>query len=422
MTSKQKTPDEIERLAQNNGLVTVAAALGLAAYENEALIATLAAGASRRNILFSAEDDEVLGGLSGSRFFDVQIILNEVIPKLHSSPTEVMSLVRRLVEKGGDDMAANQPNVAFRKWCAADPTRADAVIAAARNGDEDAQHHLVFALEAKADPDDAFRSARSIGSERAAGILALSRLPLEIEQAQRALALILDFAKSASPTEAAGLVHAALEVAAKRDDLDRAGIADALGHLAISQDPAAVHLLATALYRHQPKMILAEYEVCLLGMCSVDPENAGTVKQIDSALRKLWATHPDDAARAAAEIIARTEGRIASEDLDGFFHAVESGDPCATARLATSWLLEADYHVCETLSALFSEINRTEPCIQITPADLPEMAEDQLYLCRKAIGFLFLSPMTAASWIVAVLDGDIQMLRSRPRTFSSTPS
>ncbi|RWR25346.1 hypothetical protein D2T29_22145 [Sinirhodobacter populi] len=405
MTSKQRTPDEIKHLAQNNGPVTAAAALDLAAYKDEALIDALAAGASRRNILISAEEEEILGGLSGSRFFNVQIILNEVIPKLHAPPTEVMRLVRRLVEMGGDDMAATQPNAAFRKWCAADPTRADAVIAAARNGDEDAQHHIVFALEAKGDPDDAFRSVRAVGSERTGGILALSRLPLDVEQAQRAVALILDFAEGASPAEAAGLLHAALEIAAKQGDLDRTGLADALGHLANSYDPAAVHLLATALYRHQPNMIPAEYKACLLGICSVDPENAGTVKQIDSALGKLWTSCPEDAARAAAEIIARTEGRIASENLEGFFHAVESGDPRATARLATSWLLKADYHVCETLSALFSEINRTEPCIQITPADLPEMAEDQLYLCRKAIGFLFLSPMTAASWIVAVLDG-----------------
>lgn len=405
MISKNVKPDEIEQLAQCKGPVTAAAGLSIGDYKDGDLIAALATGASRRNVLISTDDDDLLDNLSGSRFFDIQTILNEVIPKLDASPSQVMGLVSRLVELGGDDMASNQPNAAFRTWCAADPTRADAVITAARNGDEDAQNHLVFALEAKGDPQDAIRSARASGAERTAGILALSRLPLDAEQAQRALSLIIEIVTVASPAEAAGLLHAALAVAEKHDELDRSELADALSHIATFEDPTTVHLLAKALYWHQPQMTEMEYQACLLGIRSVNPENGGTVKEIDGALRKLWASHPDNAASAAGDIINLTEGSIGSKELDGFFHAVENGDPRTSARLATSWLLEGGYHARQTLASLFSEINRTEPCIQVEPEDLPVSAADQLYLCRKAIGFLFLSPMTAASWIVAVLRG-----------------
>ncbi|WP_243613867.1 hypothetical protein [Shimia aestuarii] len=405
MTSKAVTPEEIERLAQSKGPVTAAASLGIGDYSDEALMTALAVGASRRNVLISADDEDLLDSLSGSRFFDVQIILDEVIPKLRSQPPQIMGLVRRLVEKGGDDLAANQPNAAFRKWCAADQTRANAVIKAARNGDEDALHHLVFALEAKGDPDDAMQSARSSDAERTAGILALSRLPLDREQAQHALALILEFVEEATLQDVAGLLHAALAVADKHEGLDRSSLASALVQLSASNDPTAVHLLATALHWHQSKMTREEYEACLLGIRSVNPENAGTVKEIDRALTKLWASHPEDAASAAGDIIERAAGRIGTKEMDGFFHAVENGDPRTSGRLATSWLLEGGYHARQTLASLFSEINRTEPCVQVTPEDLPKSAPDQLFLCRKAIGFLFLSPMTAASWIVAVLRG-----------------
>lgn len=405
MTLKNIKPAEVERLAQSKGPVTAAASLGIGDYNNEALIAALATGASRRNVLISTDDEDLLDNLSGSRFFDIQIILNEVIPKLDASPPQVMGLVSRLVELGGDDMASNQPNAAFRKWCSADPTRADAVITAARNGDEDAQSHLVFALEAKGDPQDAIRSARASGTERTAGILALSRLPLDAEQAQRALAIIVEYTEGATPKEAAGFLHAALAVADKHEDLDRSQLADALNRLSTSDDPTAVHLLATALHWHQPKMSRKEYQACLIGVRSSNPENAGTVKEIDRALAKLWSSHPEDAASAAGDIIDRAAGHIGTKELDGFFHAVENGEPRTSGRLATLWLLEGGYHARQTLVSLFSEINRTEPCIQVKPEDLPEGATDQLFLCRKAIGFLFLSPMTAASWIVAVLRG-----------------
>jgi|TARA_B100001057_G_scaffold117817_1_gene116376 hypothetical protein len=115
--------------------------------------------------LITTDDEDLLDNLSGSRFFDVQIILDEAIPKLHTSTSQIMALVRRLVEKGGEDMAANQPNAAFRKWRAADQTRSDAVITAARNGDEDALRYLVFALEAKGKPDSAMQSAKATGPE-----------------------------------------------------------------------------------------------------------------------------------------------------------------------------------------------------------------------------------------------------------------
>ncbi|MBL6430109.1 MAG: hypothetical protein HOY44_21525 [Maritimibacter sp.] len=73
MTSNAVTPEEIERLAQSKGPVTAAASLGIGDYSDEALMTALAEGASRRNVLISADDEDLLDSLFGSRFFDVQI-------------------------------------------------------------------------------------------------------------------------------------------------------------------------------------------------------------------------------------------------------------------------------------------------------------------------------------------------------------
>ncbi|MEP5729927.1 MAG: hypothetical protein ABJL67_11230 [Sulfitobacter sp.] len=102
MTSNAVRPEKIERLAQSKGPVTAAASLGIGAYSDEALITALAEGASRRNVLISADDEALLDSLTGSRFFEVQIILDEVIPKLRAPPPQIMGLVRRLVAKGGE--------------------------------------------------------------------------------------------------------------------------------------------------------------------------------------------------------------------------------------------------------------------------------------------------------------------------------
>lgn len=404
-TDDPKTPDEIEQLVASRGLIAAAMELRRADRKDETLIAALARGASRRNPLISEADATSLDAVSGVRFFDIQILLCEVIPHLEVPPTEVMGLVHTLVEKGGDDLAAKQPNAAFRKWCAAEPARADEVIAFARAGDREALRHLVFALEAKGDAEEAFRSAEAEGDEQIAGILALSRMTLGRDNAERAITLFLNMVQARAPRDAVGPLKAALDVAKKDPELNGGRFADALRKLSDSEDPHVVHLMATALHQHLDHMSPGEIDICLDGIVAVDPSNLGTIQEIDWALHRMWGTHPVKAGRAAGQLIARTKGRVSARSLDGFFKAVEMGDPRAFARMATAWLLEGDYYTCSALAFCLSEINRTKPCVEIGPDDLPVTSEEQVFVCRKAVGFLFTSPMTAASWIVAVLRG-----------------
>ena len=396
---------DLEQLVVSKGLIVAALTLQRVDRKNEALVAALVRGASRRNVLMSDGDVDALAALTGTRFFDVQILLNEVIPRLEARPSDVMRLVETLIEKGGNDLAANQPNAAFRTWCRMDPSRADAVIAEARAGDTRALDHLVFALEARGNVEEAFRSARAESQERTAGILALSRMSLSQDEADRAIKFIFALAATVSADEAVSLLKATLDIADRHTDLDRGPFCAAFRRLSASTGPGSVHLMATALVHHLKHMSPTEIDICLEGVAAVDPSNLATVDEIDNALYFMWDKFPDRAAQAASRLISMTGGRVGAEQLDGFFHAAGHGDPGALGRMATSWLLEGDYDVCSTLILVLSEVNRTEPCLLVDPSDLPATAEAQTFLCRKSVGFLFLSPMTAASWIVAVLRG-----------------
>lgn len=394
---------DLEEMVVSKGLIVAASTLHRVDRKNEALVSALARGASRRNVLISDADVDALTDLAGTRFFDVQILLNEVIPRLETHPSDMMRLVQTLVEKGGSDGAAKQPNAAFRTWCRMEPSRADTVIAEARSGDPRALDHLVFALEARDDFDEAFQSAREESQERTAGILALSRMPLSRDEAGRAVGFIFDLAATVSADEAVSLLKAALDIADRYADLDRRPFGEAFRRLAGSTEPGSVHLMATALLHHLKHMSPTEIDICLEGLASVDPSNLGTIDEIDNALYFMWDKFPDRAAQAAARLISKAGGRVGAEQLNGFFHAAGHGDPGDLGRMVTSWLLKGDYDVCSTLISVLSEINRTEPCVMVDPSDLPATSAAQTFICRKAVGFLFLSPMTAASWIVAVL-------------------
>jgi len=397
--------NEIERKIAAQGFFGTLQEFDRTDRKDENLIREIAEAASRRNVLLSQQDVDLLSELSGSDFFSIQTIACEIIPLLDVAPSEVMNLVHLLVEKGGEDLAANQPNAAFRKWCASDRKRAEEIVSSARTGDPLSLRHLVFALESKGDFQEALRSAEALGEERIAGVLALSRMTLTLDEAARAVEYILGIAETSKAQETAGLIKAALDMAGKHEDLDRAQFAEAFNRTAESDCPIIVHLMASALHMHLGQMCAEEIEICLEGILEVNPENRGTIREIDSALRRLWKINPQQAGQVAAKLISRTEGTIGTDELQGLFSATESDDRKNLGTLATSWLLDGNYYVCSTLTSHLSEINRTSPCVDIQPADLPVDAIDQVFLCRKAIGFLFLSPMTAASWIIAVLRG-----------------
>lgn len=215
------TEADVEEVGRSKGLVAGARLLGFANHGNAELLAALARGASSRNALISGSDAAELEELKDSSFFEVQIVLCEVIPRLTSSATDIMSLVSILVERGGNDLAANQPYAAFRKWCELDNNRAAEVIASARAGNALSLQHLVFALEATADAEDALMSAKTVGEERTAGALALSRMNLTQDQATAAINVVLDAAEGDFTAEAAGFIKAALDMASKHPKLDR---------------------------------------------------------------------------------------------------------------------------------------------------------------------------------------------------------
>lgn len=397
------TEADVEEIGRTKGLVTGARLIGFINHGNDELLAALARGASSRNALISESDAGELGELTGSSFFEVQNVLCEVIPRLTSQAADIMSLVSVLVEKGGEDLAAHQPYVAFRKWCEVDGNRAAEVIASARAGNALSLQHLVFALEAKADAEDALMSASAAGEERTAGALALSRMNLTQDQATVATNVVLDAAEGDFTAEVAGFINAALDIASKHPELDRARIAIALARLSQTGDPIAVHLMANALYWHHANMNEAELAICLSGIQAIDHNNAGTVRQIHDALPRLWLDRPDQVSKALAAIISRTEGKVGKGALSGISRLQKPDEQTELAKLATEWLLNGDYYQCSALASQFSEINRSAPCLTIHPEVLPPDEESQIFICRKAIGYFFLAPMTAASWIIAVL-------------------
>jgi len=401
----QIRPENVEQEIQRFGFLGCISKLSLSAYQDKRLVSEIAAVASKRNRLFTEEDRTVLSALGRSKFFEVQTILCEVIPFLQTAPSELIELVQFLVETGGADLAANQPNAAFRKWCEVDPRRSDDVIQLAKDGDELARLHLVFALQAKADFDEAIACLDRSDEEQTAGVLALSRMQLNKDQVLAALEQTIALAMTADIKTSCGITKAIYDIAAKDKDVDRSLFLPVLDKLLASIDEHVVHLAAWLLNWHQVEMSEDEIGKCLRQLASVKPENKGTIDQIDMALSKLVDRNEIQSGSSAARaIIDVSKGAIGSDALDSFFHKLTHGNSEQLAWLTTDWLSSGRFFSCAALNRAISEINQTAPVVAVDEIPLPETANEQIFLCRKAIGYLFIHPMTAAAFSVAVLE------------------
>lgn len=414
--------DEVEAEISAKGFLGFVSQLSFSAFADEELIAAIAAAVSKRNQLITDDDRAILAQQEGARFFEIQPILCKVIPLLEIEATELIELVKILVDLGGEDLAANQPNASFREWCKVDWRRSDEVIQLAKDGNKSARQHLVFALEAIGDFSEAINCLERSEEEQTAGVLALSRIKLDADQVLIALQKAVTLALEVSSKRSYGITRAVYDIAAQDENIERSVLLPILDKLFVSDEPYIVHLAATLLNWHQERMSEDEVQICLGKLASVDTKNKGTIDEIDMALAKLVQRGEiQRASSTAREIIDASNGSINDDALDSFFHKLIHGDSIKLAQLATEWLSFGGYYSCVALMRAITEIGRTEPVFSVDEIPLPETTNEQIFLCRKAIGYLFIHPMSAAAFLVAVLERGGEVAKQHARELLYDP-
>ena len=153
--------------------------------QGQSLNSLAAALNSREVVLFSEEDWMFLDESSGPKFFSGMALFCDLIPLLETDHRVMLRLVATLVRRGGADLAANQPNVAFREWCVRNPVKGQAILQDAKQGEPAAINHLCFVLEARGDVGDAldFLTDDQEAKTKIAAATALGRMTLNVEEA-----------------------------------------------------------------------------------------------------------------------------------------------------------------------------------------------------------------------------------------------
>ena len=366
--------------------------------------------------LLQLTENEVLQKLNGHDFFMATHVFCQILPDLEATPARMMACVEALVTHGGDDLAANRPNAAFRSWCSKDTRRARDIIAMVHDGDDLASRHLAFALEAI----NAVTEARSIAltyndARRHSAITALGRME-DGDSSSRAETLATlskllnvgaddNLRANALLCTAATLAQSSDTTPPETVDLVRKLLEDA-GEFTLHQ---AAHILWV--YHKALQSDIIEYLLDALGNLNV--ANKGTVNELDLGLQSLIENGFDKEAIAyVTQLLSKSDNDLELQELGSFTRSLLTGPSERLSRVVVQWLLLGTPRICEALSEAMSGNALVEPSLNLRVEDLAISPAAQLFICRKAIGWFFLNPKIAASVLVSVLricDAEIAM-------------
>lgn len=409
MTADGTPVDETELAAQLRtcGLVLTVADRGYRRLDDghSALLETLAT-------ILNATDappidlniEEALAELKGPRFFFVQHVLCDLIPLLNVGQDVLLAFITRLLDAGGNDLAAGAPSTAFGEWTKKSAARPFKVYEAARAGDGLALRQLFTVLVMNADIEESLIFAQA--HEREAKLAALSALgAIELgERYDEVLNILLQEASSNDEDIALRSLEAGYRAVAQRKTLAPVGFDEQLERVLQPRTPFAIHLAVGLLWRYPVGLTENAVNLCLDAAADVDPDSAGTISHLNYAACQLVDTgHAEKVIFLLSELFDRSKGRITLDAFQSAYHALQNSGSEVLGNAVVYWLLNGSTHTHKCVASEVCGVGNDDPPFSISTSSLPLEPLDQLYLCRKAIGWFFIDPLAAVAIPLAVL-------------------
>lgn len=398
---------ELATKLRTRGLVRTVADHGSRRLEDKhsALLKTLAA------ILNATEGPPIdlhvegaLAELKGPRFFLVQHFLCDLIPLLNVSQDVLLPFVARLLDAGGNDLAAGAPSTAFGEWTKKDPARSSKVYKAARTGDSLALRQLCTVLRMNADIEEGLIFAQAHAREaKLAAISALGAMDLG-ERYGEVLDTLLQGASINDGEVAIRSLEAGYRAAAQRKTLAPVGFDNQLERVLQTRSSLAIHLATNLLWIHRVGLTENALDLCLDAAADVDPDSAGTISHIDHAAYQLVdAGHAEKVIRLLSELFDRSQGRITLEMFQSTYHTLRDVGSELLGSAVVYWLMNGSAHTHQCVASVVCGVGNDDPPFSIPTSSLPVVPSDQLFLCRKAVGWFFIDPLAAVVIPLAVL-------------------
>ncbi|QOZ83471.1 hypothetical protein DXT74_10560 [Chromobacterium sp. Rain0013] len=374
----------------------------LAALHNEGLVDIVATFGDLKNNTPSCPD-----------FFLTRHVFEQALPHLSAPVGPVMRCVLQLCHEAGQDLAAGSIFSGYIEFCAKDPERPREALKLIEADPDTLVEMLTATIAAGSQLDNSYYLTQLLSFI----------FHLDIKVRRHAVFAVgrIHWPKGASvPDSLIVVLNQVLET-----EMDDGLLGSAVkSTFAIFQhdkmlEEQCVTLIDTALTKGDEYTLHAASELLRLNtedlpgsflqllfthLKRVKPGNTGTLKNIDYGVAYLLTQNdPEEALRFLEELLVMHDGEFELEILDRVTNAIRK-NTTLMGKVMTRWLLRGERVLCEAVHDIVGIAHTNDLVIEINAAELkPDDYIHFFFIARKAIGYLFMWPVTAASVVISLM-------------------
>lgn len=345
-------------------------------------------------------------------FFLARRVFEKALPRLSASVSDVIRCVHHLFREAGQDMAAGHIFDAYIAFCEQDASRPASALGEIESGaaPEDLLTPTLVAgshLDAEAWLTETLRLAHHSDPElqhRAVFALGKIRWPAGSTAAGHVLEALEEILGSSSDDGLLAVAILSVFEALKRDASleERAQLAI---KTAIEKGDAQVIHAASQLFALEASAIPEPLiDDIIPTLPQVLPVNTGTLENIDDGIKYLLgSSYLEKGLHTLEQMLVQHTGTITMDAFDASARAIRS-DGALLNKVATRWLLTGNMFLCQGLDTIIKAGGREDVILQVDQSELGVIDRRHLvFVARKSIGYLFVYPVSPASFIVSLI-------------------
>nr|VFJ93966.1 MAG: hypothetical protein BECKH772A_GA0070896_1006410 [Candidatus Kentron sp. H]VFJ94726.1 MAG: hypothetical protein BECKH772B_GA0070898_1006610 [Candidatus Kentron sp. H]VFK01338.1 MAG: hypothetical protein BECKH772C_GA0070978_100639 [Candidatus Kentron sp. H] len=350
-------------------------------------------------------------------FFLTRHIFGKMLPKIEAPMPDVMACVLHLYHEAGQDLAAGWILPPYVDFCGAQPARPKEAIGCIEASVDKLADLLTPSLVAGSRLDaeqylnEAIRfSTHSDIAIRRRAVFSLGRIeyPEESHLPEKALMTLGNAIGEESDDELIGsTIKSAFSLYRKQEALE-GRVTGLIDTVLTGGGDQALHAASEILFFEDKEIPEPLLDKLLLHLRRVNPAHKGTLDNIDHGLEKLLAGENTEKAIRFIEALLTTNAESLSvEAFDGVIRELVKNREGFLNRVMTRWFLGGERALCKAIHDVVDHQNISENNLRLA-ANSNELGtadpERIRFLARKAIGYLFFRPVTAASIVLSLME------------------
>ena len=352
---------------------------------------------------------------SGQNFFLTRGLFEKTLPHLNAPILPVMECVLHLLEETGEDLSVGKLFPPFAEFCEAESSRSSGALEYVLASPDQWSDLLspILVTGTSNDMDHFFQQAMELSFHENVAIrrsavhsLGIIQFPAESEYIDRAMNCFVEVTKKESDDQVLGRLVKATYNLCLTDNCSQADTGIEIIKSILSKGKDHTLLVASEIFGYEVKKLPEKMlDVLLPFLLNVDPKHTGTLSCLGYGITTLLKRDdPTKGIEFLENLLMKHRGNLTIESLDISHSIHDQKEPHLLNKLMTRWFLNGNPFLCNSISSILNKIYADDLQLEIDPTEISLDDPDRyLFIARKAIGFLFIKPVTCTSIILSLM-------------------